>query len=97
MPPNVAIFYESFAYNTRGQKLMGAQSASEGFLKSYARYSGVDRFHCLTSEASAYENFRKAVARWAPTPAAPISISHSPLRRCIFSSLCVTGGGAAWR
>lgn len=66
MPANAAIFFESYAFHTRGKKLMGAQSASEGFLRAFARYSGVETFYCLTQSKDESVRFQKLVHNWAP-------------------------------
>jgi glycosyltransferase involved in cell wall biosynthesis len=42
---NAAILMHPDGYDTRGRRLMGRQSAGEGFLKGLLRHADVDRFH----------------------------------------------------
>lgn len=57
MPSNAAISYSDEAYHTSGPRLMGAQSASEGFLRAYVRYSGVDELCCYANAEPHYQSF----------------------------------------
>lgn len=43
---NAAIYYEAECYSTSQPQLMGRNAAGEGFLRSFARHSGVDKFYC---------------------------------------------------
>jgi glycosyltransferase involved in cell wall biosynthesis len=43
--PNVALYLNPEAFNTKGPALMGRQSAGEGFLRGYLRHAKADAFH----------------------------------------------------
>jgi glycosyltransferase involved in cell wall biosynthesis len=43
--PNVALYLNPEAFNTKGPALMGRQSAGEGFLRGYLRHARTEAFH----------------------------------------------------
>lgn len=43
--PNVALYLNPEAFNTKGPALMGRQSAGEGFLRGYLRHAKAEAFH----------------------------------------------------
>ena len=72
MQPNATIFFQSYAFDVSGRKLMGAQSASDGFLKAFVRHSGVDCFYCLAENRSEFAAFEKRITAWSQTPDIPV-------------------------
>jgi glycosyltransferase involved in cell wall biosynthesis len=58
---NAAIVYVSGNYDTATERLMGRHSASEGFLRGFARYSGVDTFYCYSRSNDEHDKFQKLV------------------------------------
>jgi starch synthase len=58
---NAAFVYAGGNYSTQQQKLMGRMSASENFLKGFARFSGVDRFYCYAMRQQDLEDFTRRV------------------------------------
>lgn len=59
--PNAAFVYAGGNYNTQQQKLMGRMSASESFLKGFARHSGVERFYCYALRQQDVDDFTRRV------------------------------------
>jgi starch synthase len=72
--PNAAFVYAGGNYNTQQQKLMGRMSASESFLKGFARHSGVERFYCYALRPQDLEDFTRRVQEIAGTdrPVTPV-------------------------
>jgi glycosyltransferase involved in cell wall biosynthesis len=64
---NAAILYADEKYQTRGPRLMGAQAASEEFLKAWVRHSGVEKFVCYSASEQHFQGFRERVAALAGT------------------------------
>lgn len=62
--PNAAIFYADDAYLTDKPKLMGRQSAGEGFLRGFVRHSHVEELRCVTSGRRAAEHFAQQCRRF---------------------------------
>lgn len=58
---NAAFYYISEGYQTSGKTLMGRQSAGEGFLKSYVKYSEADQFYCYGPNQAHFQQFRQLV------------------------------------
>jgi glycosyltransferase involved in cell wall biosynthesis len=58
---NAAFVYAGGNYSTAQHKLMGRMSASENFLKGFARHSGVDRFYCYVMRQQDLEDFTRRV------------------------------------
>ncbi len=59
-----AIFYQRDGYDTTGKRLMGRQSAGEGFLKALARYGTAESLYCFTKNRTEFEEFEKQVRPW---------------------------------
>lgn len=59
-----AILYQREGYDTRVQRIMGRQSAGEGFLKALARYGTAESLYCCTREKIAFEEFEKQIRPW---------------------------------
>ena len=58
---NAAFVYAGGNYSTQQHKLMGRMSASESFLKGFARHSGVDRFYCYAMRQQDLDEFTRRV------------------------------------
>jgi len=58
---NAAVVYFAGNFDTATQRLMGRHAASEGFLKGFSRYSGVDKFYCYTRSREEHEKFRAMI------------------------------------
>lgn len=54
---NAAIFYNLQNFSTSGPKLMGLQSANEGFIKGLFRYGEFDTAYCYADGAQIVEQF----------------------------------------
>lgn len=59
-----AILYQPEGFDTRGQRIMGRQSAGEGFLKALARYGTAESLYCCTQDKKAFEDFAQRVHPW---------------------------------
>ncbi|HEY9637185.1 MAG TPA: glycosyltransferase family 4 protein [Coleofasciculaceae cyanobacterium] len=66
MGKTAAILYQRETYDTRGQRLMGRQAASEGFLKALARYGTAEYLYCCTRDRTEFEEFCQQVRPWVP-------------------------------
>jgi glycosyltransferase involved in cell wall biosynthesis len=68
--PNPVLYYSSGDYSTTGERLMGKNSANEGFLKGYVTHSGQDEFICYGAPAG-FKHFSERVRELAAprTPA----------------------------
>jgi glycosyltransferase involved in cell wall biosynthesis len=64
-PAQAVITYVSQNYDIKGA-LVGRQSASEGFLRAYAKHGGADPFVCLTTAAPEIDGFKSFIAEHAP-------------------------------
>jgi len=62
-PANAVLFHHPDAVETARSDLMGRHAAGEGFLHSFVRYSGVERFYCQGHEAVHGEDFGRRVAK----------------------------------
>lgn len=63
---NAAIYYIDDGYRLDGPKLMGRQSAGNGFLTGFARYAAIDRFWTLVRSTPSAESFKQFVAPLRP-------------------------------
>ncbi|HAA28251.1 MAG TPA: glycosyl transferase [Cyanobacteria bacterium UBA8553] len=64
MMKTAAILYQPEGFNTSGQRIMGRQSAGEGFLRALARYGKAESLYCCTNEKTAFEDFTQRVHPW---------------------------------
>lgn len=60
---SAAIYFHPEAYTTSGPKLMGRNSAGEGFLRGYLTHSKADQFAALLAHPRHGQAFAEAVAR----------------------------------
>ena len=76
MAKTAAILYKKDGYNTNSQRLLGRQSASEGFLKALVRHSKAECLYCYTDTKAEYTEFCEQIrpliqgsqnVRWIPT------------------------------
>lgn len=76
MTINAALAYADEAYHTAGPRLMGAQAASEAFLRAWISYSGVERFYCQAATEQHFKSFEQRIGAlgasaarcvWVPT------------------------------
>lgn len=68
---NAAILFHPDGYDTGGRRLMGRQSAGEGFLKGLLRHADVDRFHLWNIANLPTRTLDALVAKIGP-PARPV-------------------------
>jgi glycosyltransferase involved in cell wall biosynthesis len=61
MSANLAIYYHPDGFDTKVPKLMGRQSAGEGFLRGWVRHAAVDRLYCQTQSEQGARHFVQAV------------------------------------
>ncbi|MGC9502252.1 glycosyltransferase family 4 protein [Baaleninema sp.] len=64
MHRSAAIFYVKDGYDTSGKRLLGRQSAGEGFLKALARYSQAETLYCSTPSEDSFREFCHRVRGW---------------------------------
>ncbi|WP_017658617.1 glycosyltransferase family 4 protein [Baaleninema simplex] len=64
MHRSAAIFYIKDGYDTSGKRLLGRQSAGEGFLKGLARYSQAETLYCSTPSEESFREFCDRVRGW---------------------------------
>ena len=62
-PTNAAIYYMPDGYEMSGKKLMGRQSAGNGFLAGFVRHSEVDAVWCYAPDEPTYKHFRANFGR----------------------------------
>lgn len=61
---NTAIFYKPDGYNTQTKRLLGRQSAGEGFLKAYVQSNDQDTLFCYSSNEEEFKHFQDLVTPW---------------------------------
>lgn len=65
MPATAAIHYKPDGFDTSGRRVMGRQSAGEGFLKAFARAASSEVLYCHTEKREFFEDFEARVRRWS--------------------------------
>ncbi|MBO9998728.1 MAG: glycosyltransferase family 4 protein [Cyanobacteria bacterium SID2] len=65
MHVSAAIFYAKDGYDTRGKRLLGRQSAGEGFLKGWVRYSNAETLYCFTESQGTFHDFCHRIRPWS--------------------------------
>ena len=75
-----AILYQREGYDTKGNRVMGRQSASEGFLKALARYGTAESLYCFTKNRTEFDEFCQQVRPWLTSsrPIRWIPATNSP-------------------
>ncbi len=63
---NAAIYYVDDGYRLDGPKLMGRQSAGNGFLNGFARHGAIDSFWALVKNTPSAESFKQFVGPVRP-------------------------------
>lgn len=63
-----AIFYLKDGYETGGKKLLGRQSAGEGFLKSLVRYGKSEYLYCFAENEGDFKDYCHKIGPWVDTP-----------------------------
>jgi hypothetical protein len=80
MSNTAAIFYKRDGYNTQGKRLLGRQSAGEGFLKALVEYGKAEHLYCYTDSRDEFSEYcqkiqpflrRPREVKWAPTTNPP--------------------------
>ena len=59
--PNAALLYSASGFSTSGAQLMGINAASEGMVRAFARYAGLERLTALVWSTADGEHFKRAV------------------------------------
>jgi len=59
-----AVIYKKDGYDTSGKRLLGRQSASEGFLKALVSHTNTDNFYCYTDTEAEFREFLQRVNPW---------------------------------
>jgi starch synthase len=59
-----AIFYKRDGYDTQDKRLLGRQSAGEGFLKALIQYGKADSIYCYTDTRSEFIEFCQRIQPW---------------------------------
>jgi alpha-maltose-1-phosphate synthase len=65
MSKTAAVYYEKDAYGTDGTRLLGRQSAGEGFLKGLVKYGQADSIFCLAKSEQDFSAFCQQITPWA--------------------------------
>ncbi len=65
---NTAIYYKPDGYDTKGQRLLGRQSAGEGFLKAYIQSYEGDTICCHSDNDEEFRHFQQTVSPWLNKP-----------------------------
>ena len=65
---NAIVVFSADNYNTTRERLMGRQSATEGFLRALVRHGGLDEFWCYCLRREDLDIFRQRVAEFAGGP-----------------------------
>lgn len=59
-----AIYYKPDGYNTQSKRLLGRQSAGEGFLKAYIQSNEEETLYCYSSNDEEFNHFQQSVTPW---------------------------------
>src|SRR5690606_13569465 len=62
---NAIVIFSADNYNTTRERLMGRQSATEGFLRALVRHGGLDEFWCYCLRREDLDIFRQRVSEFA--------------------------------
>ena len=62
---NAAILYTASDFRTSGEKLMGRNAASEGFLQGFVKHANVNDFYCYAHQRSTFNDFSQRVQQMA--------------------------------
>jgi len=65
---NAIVVFSADNYNTTRERLMGRQSATEGFLRALVRHGGLDEFWCYCLRREDLDTFRQRVGEFAGGP-----------------------------
>ena len=68
MGTTAAILYKKDGYNTSDRRLVGRQSAGEGFLKGLVQYGTADELYCYTGTQEEFAEFVGLIDPWAKRP-----------------------------
>jgi alpha-maltose-1-phosphate synthase len=60
----VAVFYKRDGYDTSGKRLMGRQSAGEGFLKGLIQHGTAETIYCCADQQREFSEFCDRVKPW---------------------------------
>ncbi len=66
MKHTAAIYYHPDSFDTARPRLMGRQSAGEGFLRALSRHGKADDMFCHSANRGGFVEFSKQVRGWAP-------------------------------
>jgi starch synthase len=99
-PANAAIYYIPEGYSTDGDRLMGINAASEGFVRGLARHADIPAAYCVVDDGAAAEAFAGVVQ--AERPHLPVKALPSTTPALLAEPGCVylPGPGLsafAWR
>lgn len=64
MPANLAIHYHPDGFDTSVQRLMGRQSAGEGFLRGWVRHAEIDHLYCQAKSQELAQQFAQTARGW---------------------------------
>ncbi|MGI0479277.1 glycosyltransferase family 4 protein [Geminocystis sp. CENA526] len=56
-----AMYYKAEGYNTQGARLLGRQSAGEGFFKAYVKSHQEKTFYCYSDSEIEYKSFQESI------------------------------------
>ncbi|MDB5362583.1 MAG: glycosyl transferase-like protein [Rhodospirillales bacterium] len=99
-PANAAIYYIPEGYSTDGDRLMGINAASEGFVRGLARHADIPAAYCVVDDGAAAEAFAGVIQ--AERPHLPVKALPSTTPALLAEPGCVylPGPGLsafAWR
>lgn len=97
---NAAIRFHTSAVRRDDGRLMGLQSANDGFIRAFARHSDADLFHCLVDGREHAEEFTRLIK--AEKPAAKVRGIDSRNLRSLAEPGCISWmdpsiGNMLWR
>ena len=68
MGKTAAVFYNQDGYTTSDRRLLGRQSAGEGFLKGLVQYGTADALYCYAGTQEEFKEFVQIINPWAKRP-----------------------------
>jgi len=68
MSTTAAVFYHKNGYDTTDERLLGRQSAGEGFLKGLVQHGTADWLYCYTGSKEEFNEFVKLINSWVKRP-----------------------------
>ncbi|MGH2413173.1 MAG: glycosyltransferase family 4 protein, partial [Microcystaceae cyanobacterium] len=68
MTTTAAVLYKKNGYDTSGKRLLGRQSAGEGFLKGLVQFGTAESLYCYTTQRAEFLEFCQRIKPWMKRP-----------------------------